>query len=161
MKFKIFSAIALFVSMAASQINAQMLTIGDDGIIQGNAIFRSENVAYYTCSDVVRDAEFVKGMFDALTVMSNSLGVAAPQNTNCVLSQSFIFGNLISLMYFIDDNNAGCFYNNFCNDTRSATMLPTGNSFDVNLLVSNAATGTTVSWCLSASRGFLRQHCRE
>lgn len=161
MYLKFSRAVALFLFISATASNAQSLSIGNDGVIQGSPIHRTENTTYYDCREVVGDRAFVQGMFDALTTMSNSFGVAAPRDSNCVVSQSFIFGNLIAIEFFINNDNARCFYRNFCNDTRSATLLPVGNEFEVNLMLVNADTQTTAFWCLSNSRGFLQQHCRE
>lgn len=144
-----------------SAASAQSLSIGDDSLLIGTPIFKNENFTYYNCSDVVKDDQFIESTFKILSKMSAAYGVAPPQNQQCVVSQSFVLGNVISMEYFIDDDNAQCFYRNFCNDTRSATFMPTAGGFEINFMIVNAATKTTAFSCFSPTRGFLTKGCKE
>ena len=160
-KTKLFFAILIAMLSCANFVNSQSLSIDDNGVIIGQPIFKSDLFTYYTCTDVVKDQKFINSTFKFLSKMSETYGVAPPQNQDCVVSQSFILGNVISMQYFIDPENAQCFYKSFCNDTRSATFMSGVGGFDMNFMLINAETKTTAYWCYSASRGFLTHSCKE
>ena len=155
---------AVFFAFSLAQASlAQSLKIGDDGRIIGNPIHASESFVYFNCSDVVGESQFIDQMAMALTTMSEAFGVLPPQNSNCVLSQGKIgtlLQNFIAMDFFINDENAQCFYSNFCNDSRQAAFLPTASGLEMGLMVVSAEKSMTERWCLSASRGFLQQACR-
>lgn len=155
---------ALFCAFSLAQASlAQGLEIGGDGRIIGNPIHASESFVYYNCSDVVGDGQFIDQMAMALTKMSENLGVLPPQNSNCILSQGKIgtfFENSIAMEFFINDENAQCFYSNFCNDSRQAAFMHSDSGIEMNLMVVSFEKSVTEQWCLSASRGLLQQACR-
>jgi hypothetical protein len=153
------SGVFLFFSTIA---NAQGLSINNQGILVGAPIHKTATATYYRCEDVVSDYQFIQTAYQILSNISDTTGIPAPQSSNCVVEQSFAFGgNSISLLFFVDAQNSRCFYDNFCNDTRSATILPRGSVLTVQFTVINAATTTTEHWCFTATNGLVARHCNS
>lgn len=158
MKTTLAAAMVIALSAPAS---SQSLSIDNNGKIIGPPIHRSEHFVYYRCADVVSDNSFIQNAFEILGKMSTQYKVPPPRDKNCVLSQSFLLGNSIQIQFAVDQDNASCFYRNFCNDWRTVAFLPGEQGIDLLFNVVNAATKTTEFWCLSSSQGFNMRHCRE
>ena len=165
MNMRMILTAATCMTFLAGALHAQGLAINSQSRLIGTPIHQTSSFDYYNCQDVMQDQNFITDMSTILTMMSTELNVTPPQNANCVVSQGKLgtfAQNSITMNYFIDAENARCFYANFCNDTRSATFYNgTPGVLQMDLTVINAARTMTVNWCASNSRGLIRQRCSE
>ena len=158
---KRFYALCLTViGISASVVaQAQIVSLNSDGTIAGNMIHKSDNFAYYSCGGVVNN-DLVAAGYNWLTNFSNMLEVPPPQNQICVVSQGLpgsFFAFNISVNYFISDANSGCFYNNYCNDSRTMGFhVKDGNIF-LNFMVVNAAKSLTKQMCVGLDGTIINQ----
>ena len=151
--------LTIFGILASVVANAQMVSLNADGTIAGNMIHKSDNFAYYSCGGAVNN-DLITAGYTWLTNYSNMLEVPPPQNQNCVVSQGLpgtFFAFNISVNYFISDSNSGCFYNNFCNDSRTMGFHFKDNKIFLNFMVINAAKSLTKQMCVGLDGKIINQ----
>ena len=148
---KFYAMCFILIGISTSFVaHAQLVNLNSDGTIAGDMIHKSDNFAYYSCGGVVNN-DLVAAGYTWLTNYSNSLEVPPPQNQTCVVSQGLpgtFFAFNISVKYFISDANSGCFYNNYCNDSRTMGFHFKDGKIFLNFMVVNAAKSLTKQMCV-------------
>mgnify|MGYP001159329618 CR=1 FL=1 len=138
-------------TISTSVAYGQLLSINPDGTINGQAIHISDDYAYYRCEDVASE-QLIDVGFMWLSGYATELGVAEPQDRNCVVSQGLpgsFFAGLTSLDYFISPANSVCWIKGSCYDTRSLNPFVKEGILYINLMVLNLDKEISKQRCLA------------
>lgn len=130
---------------------ASIISVNPDGTVNGQPIHVTKNYAYYNCKGIVSE-QLIEIAYEQLIDYSNAMGVAPPQNDQCVVSQglpSSFVPYMITLNYFVSPVNSMCFYKNHCLDSRDMGLFIKDGKLYFNYMIVNAAESMTRQMCVT------------
>lgn len=138
---------------AKKRASGPLVDVNDQGIIIGRPFFDTKSVNYFSC-EAVLNPKLKEAAFLLTSGLSKNMNVPQPQEALCSVSQwkaGTTFNGMISVnMYINDASMQSCIYNNYCNDTRSVTLVPGKNGEILfNTMVINASSRQMKQVCMN------------